>query len=77
MYFFQKFPDGIIIFLGHGEVGIIPIHPVSQTFGLFRLDARIFDDPFFTFVDEIFNPVSFNISLGLKPQFFFNFHLDP
>ncbi|MBA7604817.1 hypothetical protein ES703_11945 [subsurface metagenome] len=73
----KKFPDGVIILIGHGVVGIVPVHPVTQADGLLRLDLRVLAYPLLAAVDEILHAEGFDIPLGFKAQLALDFHLDP
>ena len=77
MDFFQEFPDGVVVFRGHGEIGIIPIHPVAEALGLLGLDAGILNDACFTLIDKFFDAIGFDIGFGLETEFFLNLDLDP
>ena len=74
---FQKGPDGVIIFIGHSKVGIIPVHPHTQALGLLGLDSGIFADTLLAQVHEFFDAVFLHFPFGLETQFLFHLNFHP
>ena len=59
----KKVPDGVVIFVGHGEVGIVPVHEITESFALLCLDSGKFQNSLFTLIDEFGDTVGFDIFL--------------
>ncbi|MBA7714040.1 hypothetical protein ES703_123054 [subsurface metagenome] len=74
---FKETPDGVIILIGHGVVGVVPVHPVAQADGLLRLDLRVLAHTLLAAINELFHAEGFNVPLGSKPQLALLLHLDP
>ena len=73
-----EIPLVLICFVGVGEIGIIPIHPLAQPDGLLCLPRRHFFNSFFALFYKIIYAKLFNIFLPVfESQLFFNFALDP
>ena len=64
--FFEKTPDHVVVFIGHGVVGVGPIHEVAEAFGLLGLDAGIFADTLFAGFDEAVDAVFFDVFFGFE-----------
>jgi hypothetical protein len=75
--FFKEMPDGIIVVRGHGEIGVVPVHPESQPLGLLGLDPGEFVHPLLALVDEVADAIGLDVLLGPEAQLFFHLHLHP
>ena len=73
----QKAPDVLDVAVGVGVVGVVPIHPLPQARGLRGLDRRIGGDPLAAGLGKGFEPEGLDVALGLEPELFFDFDLEP
>jgi hypothetical protein len=73
----QEVPDGVVILIGHRQIRVVPIHPVSESDGLLSNAVGESQDSLLTSFYEFGDSESFDVSLALEPQFFFDFDLDP
>ena len=48
----QEVPDGVVILIRHGVVGIIPVHPVAEAARLLGLDGGVLAHPLLAFLHE-------------------------
>ena len=56
---------------------MIPVHEVAKTLALFGLDRGKLYNPVLTELDKFINTKNFDIFLGFKALFFFDFDFDP
>ena len=77
MTLFEERPDTGDIFIGVGVVGVIPVHPLTESYRLLGDDARELLYTLDTLFGELIKTVSFDIVLGLKAKLLFNLDLDP
>ncbi len=74
---FQEVPDGVVVLVGHGEVRVVPIHPVAKPDRLFGDPAGVLPDPLLAAIDELGDAIGFDIALRFQSQLFFDFDLHP
>ena len=53
MTLFKEMPNHVVVFVGEGKIRVVPVHKVTQTFRLFRLNAGKAPDPPFTELDKL------------------------
>ena len=58
-------------------IRLVPVHPVPQPNGLFRLHGGETQYPLLAFAHEGIQAVGFDVSLGPETQFLLHLHLDP
>ncbi len=73
-HLFQKMPNVLVVLLGHGVVGIFPIHPLPQPTRLLSLNACVFQHTIATGAGKFVQSICNDILLRVEPQAFF--HLD-
>src|SRR3989344_3352035 len=59
VYNFEEVPNCIVIFIGHGVVGVIPVHKIPKPFALLRLNCAEFEDSLLTKLNEFCNTCFF------------------
>ncbi|OQB38474.1 MAG: hypothetical protein BWY06_01984 [Candidatus Latescibacteria bacterium ADurb.Bin168] len=77
MALFQEMPDGVVVLVGHRVVRVVPVHPVPQPDGLFRLSFRELDHAGLARFDKPVDAVLLDIAFGLEPEFLLDFNLNP
>ena len=70
-------PDTANVFIRMRKVGVFPIHPLAQPFGLLRDNAGKPLNTLHALARELVHPVSFNVFFRLEAELFFHFHLNP
>ena len=75
--FFEERPNRIIVFFRHGEIGIIPIHPITKSDRLIGDAFGAFIDAIFTILYEFIDAVFANLLFRCESVFFFDFDFDP
>ena len=63
--FLEKRPDGVVVLLGHREVGVLPVHPHAQTDRLLGLDLGVLSHPLLARLDETVDSVVANLLFRL------------
>ena len=77
MTFLEERPDSRDIFVGVGEVGVIPIHPLTETLRLLGDNAREFFYALDTLIGELVKAVLLDVVLGFEAKLLFNLNLYP
>src|ERR1041384_96874 len=77
MALLDECPDGVVVLIRHGEVGIVPVHPVAKSNGLLRLKSSELKDTLFALFHERPDAVAFNVALGFEAKLLFDLDLDP
>ena len=62
----DEMPDHVVVGIAHGEVGIVPVHEITQALRLLSLNVRIFLNPVFAFLDEFGDSILFYVLFVLK-----------
>ena len=73
----QKAPDGVVIFVRHRVIRVVPVHPHRKPFRLLRNDPRIALNTRFTLLNKTPNSVIFDVVLGCKVELFLDLDFDP
>ena len=73
----KECPDSCDIFVGVGVVGVIPVHPLTESYGLLGDNARELLNTLDTLVGELIKTVSLDVVLGLKAKLLLNLNLNP
>ncbi len=58
-------------------IGVVPVHPVTESLRLFGLSSRKPEDATFAFVDKVVDAKFMDGGFRAESQLLFNFHLDP
>src|SRR5579864_5950842 len=74
---FDDAPYGVVVLLGHREIGIAPVHPLSESNALLADDARVLHHAVFTALHEFRDAVGFDVAFGAEAELFFDFNFDP
>ena len=59
------------------EIGVVPVHPVSQPLGLFILYGGVLEHPLFAEVNEGADAIGLDVPFGFEAQLPLHLHLDP
>ena len=70
-------PNALNVLVGVGVIGMVPIHPLTEAFGLFGDNAGEMLDAVHALSCELVHTVIFNVFFGFKAERFFNFYFDP
>ena len=70
-------PNALNVLVGVGVIGMIPIHPLTETFGLFRDNAGEMLNAVHALSCELVHAVIFNVFLGFEAERFFDFYFNP
>ena len=73
----EEVPDGVVILIRHGVVGVIPVHPVAEAAGLLGLDGGVLAHPLLALLHEAGDAEGLDVMFGGKALFLFHLHLDP
>ena len=73
----QEMPDGVVILIRHGVVGVVPVHPVAEALRLFGLDRGVLAHPLLALLDEAGDAVGLDVALGGKALLLLHLHFDP
>lgn len=73
----EERPDGVVVLVRHGEVRVIPVHPVAETDGLVGLHLAEAQHALLAVVDELLETVVLDLFLGRESLLALDFYLDP
>ena len=73
----EEVPDHVVVLVGLGVVGVVPVHPVSKPFGLlgYRIGESV--NSSLAQIDELADPKTFDVSFGSEAKLFFDFYFYP
>src|SRR5262249_46836147 len=73
----QEVPDVLDVVVGHGEVGVVPVHPLAEPDRLLRDDVGVGENPLTTALGEAVEPVLLDLALGVESKRLLDLDLDP
>ena len=73
----QEMPDGVVVLIRHGVVGVVPVHPVAEAPGLFGLDRGVLAHPLLALLHEAGDAVGLDVALGGEALLLLHLHFDP
>ena len=73
----EEVPDGVVVLIRHGVVGVVPVHPVAEPLRLAGLDGGVLAHPLLAVLDEAGDAVGLDVALRRKPLLLLYLHLHP
>ena len=73
----EEVPDGVVVLVRHGVVGVVPVHPVSEANRLASLDVGEPPHALLAQLHEFVDAEVLNVRLGLHTQISLDVDLDP
>src|SRR5215211_241174 len=73
----QEVPNRVVVLIGHRVVGVVPVHPVTEPNRLFGQALGKAPDSLHASLDELGDPVGFDVALALETELFLDFDFYP
>ena len=73
----EEMPDSLDVLVGVGIIGVVPLHPLTESLGLVGDDAREMLDTVNAFFREVVHAVVFDVLFGFEAELLFDLNLNP